>query len=519
MALMKLFLCAELALSIAPGAAAAADPAAKAAALAKCQGACNKLDTKSGSFPQMKAHCRNPARGYAPTDKSRIESCIKGFKLGLSIGCDFVCEAGGAPKAGTSSGAALLASVRAARDAACKGHAGQDSGATAACTDGFDQGSSTYFDTPSLWVGIAGGGGVLWPLFKFFGVLALLYRGATDPRVKHALPLPAQQSVHRIEKAVQPWLRKAGKVAALLFGEARKAVAAQLDARAAQQAAAKASGLPGGLKPFGTLTFGDADLAGGDGGSGGTMMPESADFPAPLSFDAAKAFCRAFTANDGSLRLLTAAEAAAVADPAPLRSRTLVTGGYSKTVCEEALRELATETLPPLLAAAGADSYPKAAHAALAKCLTPNMLAKLLREAGLLAAMAAGPADADARDAELLSAGHASGVCHVVCLGRMKGKPSLHVVTTAFVGGDKRHRAKLVTSNLLQSYAPGVVCKVNYAVRKTGYRSGAQAAGECATELRAAVERGAWGEFLSADGEGGHKNAGAEGDKAKADGV
>ena len=33
--------------------------------------------------------------------------------------------------------------------------------------------------------------------------------------------------------------------------------------------------------------------------------------------------------------------------------------------------------------------------------------------------------------------------------------------------------------------------------------SGAQAAGECASELRAAVERGAWGEFLSADGEGG----------------
>ena len=335
-----LFLCAMLALSCAPGAAAAADPAAKAAALAKCQGACNKLDTKSGSFPQMKAHCRNPARGYAPTDKRRIESCIKGFKLGLSIGCDFVCEAGGAPKAGTSSGAALLASVRAARDAACKGHAGQDGGATAACIDGFDQGSSTYFDTPSLWVGVDGGGGVLWPLFKFFGVLALLYRGATDPRVKHALPLPAQHSVHRIEKAVQPWLRKAGKVAALLFGEARAAVAAQLDARAAQQAAAKASGLPGGLKPFGTLAFGDADLAGSDGGSGGAMMPESADFPAPLSFDAAKAFCRAFTANDGSLRLLTAAEAAAVADPAPLRSRTLVTGGYSKTVCEEALREL-----------------------------------------------------------------------------------------------------------------------------------------------------------------------------------
>ena len=96
-----------------------------------------------------------------------------------------------------------------------------------------------------------------------------------------------------------------------------------------------------------------------------------------------------------------------------------------------------------------------------------------------------------------------------LCLPRLQ-------VSTAFVGGDKTHRAKLVTSNLLQSYAAGVVCKVNYAVRKTAYRSGAQAADECATELRAAVERGAWGEFLSADGEG---CGNVEGESKKGQGV
>ena len=117
MPLRRLFLLAVLA------AAAAADPgsaaAKKAAALKQCQAACNALDTKSGAYPQMKVHCGTTYPSKAA--KTAKGSCLKGFKLGLSIGCDFVCEAGGAPKAGTSSGAALLASVRAARDAACAG--------------------------------------------------------------------------------------------------------------------------------------------------------------------------------------------------------------------------------------------------------------------------------------------------------------------------------------------------------------------------------------------------------------
>jgi len=179
-----------------------------------------------------------------------------------------------------------------------------------------------------------------------------------------------------------------------------------------------------------------------------------------------------------------------------------VAGGFSTTVCTEALREFTVETLPPMLAEAGVESYPKTVFAALVKCLTPNVMAKLLRDGGLLAGLAATPADADARDAELLSGGHVTGLHHMLCVGQMRGKPSVHVVSTAFVGGDTKHRAKIVTSNLLQSYPAGVVCKVNYAVRKTAYRSGEQAASECASELRAAVERGAWGEFLSADGEG-----------------
>ena len=35
------------------------------------------------------------------------------------------------------------------------------------------------------------------------------------------------------------------------------------------------------------------------------------------------------------------------------------------------------QVLPPLLAAAGMESYPKAVFAAIAKCLTPNVMAKV----------------------------------------------------------------------------------------------------------------------------------------------
>ena len=85
--------------------------------------------------------------------------------------------------------------------------------------------------------------------------------------------------MHRIEKALSPLLRKAAKLASAICGEGVTFVQAQLAARKAAADAAAASGLPGGLKAFGTMSFGEADVAGG----GKDFLPASADFPEPLA--------------------------------------------------------------------------------------------------------------------------------------------------------------------------------------------------------------------------------------------
>ena len=66
----------------------------------------------------------------------------------------------------------------------------------------------------------------------------------------------------------------------------------------------------------------------------------------------ARAFTRTFTANDGTLRRMSAAEVSAVADATALNSQTLVAGGFSNTVCVEALREFTVEVRAHAAAAA-----------------------------------------------------------------------------------------------------------------------------------------------------------------------
>ena len=69
-------------------------------------------------------------------------------------------------------------------------HARRDGGLLR--SSGFDAGAQTYFEQHPTWGGSNGFlGGVVWPLLKFLLVLGVLYRGATDPRVKvHAMRPP-----------------------------------------------------------------------------------------------------------------------------------------------------------------------------------------------------------------------------------------------------------------------------------------------------------------------------------------
>merc|ERR1719421_2090331 len=209
------------------------------AALRACQAKCNKVDLTK--YQQVKTECRHTG--------VELDQCFKGFKLGVSIGCDFVCDAhiegGGVPSV-------MSEPVRAARDASCPG-------GRAACVQGFDAGVRAYFEGTGY-----GGPSLLWTTVK------LVFYVVTHPKVKHRLPEPAQRSLYRIEKAVAPATRQAKRQARSLTNAALQHAERAMNAVKAsrRKMGSNPHGLPGALEPFGSLFLHDDDVAGAS--TGGT---------------------------------------------------------------------------------------------------------------------------------------------------------------------------------------------------------------------------------------------------------
>merc|ERR1719281_801046 len=120
------------------------------AALRACQAKCNKVDLTK--YQQVKTECRHTG--------AELDQCFKGFKLGISIGCDFVCDAhiegGNVPSV-------MSEPVRAARSASCPG-------AQPACMHGFDAGVAAYFEGMGY-----GGSSFLWTTTKMVLVITALF--------------------------------------------------------------------------------------------------------------------------------------------------------------------------------------------------------------------------------------------------------------------------------------------------------------------------------------------------------
>ena len=241
--------------------------------LQECQSQCNKIDLSS--YHQVDSDCK-----YTGAD---IDKCQKGFRLGVSIGCDFVCDA---HIEGSVVPSVMSQPVRAARDASCPGK-------SEACMTGFDAGVRAYFAQH-------GGSSFLWTMIKFFLVMTALFNIATHPQVKHRLPDPAQKSLYRIEKVVAPATRQAKRYARTLSHVITQQAERAINAYKAGQnkAGANKHGLPGALPPFGSLFLVDDDIV-------GTNVTTTNDFPAGLADECARAFARAFTANDGTITLMT----------------------------------------------------------------------------------------------------------------------------------------------------------------------------------------------------------------------
>jgi hypothetical protein len=66
----------------------------------------------------------------------------------------------------------------------------------------------------------------------------------------------------------------------------------------------------------------------------------------------------------------------------------------------------------------------------------------------------------------------------------------------------------MVSSNLLQATDDGQVCKINFLVKKTGFKSTVEAVSENLSELHAAVSAGKWSAYLSTDSEAGTTQGG-----------
>jgi len=453
--------------------------------LQECQAQCNKIDLSS--YHQVDNDCK-----HTGTD---IDKCHKGFRLGVSIGCDFVCDA---HIEGSVVPSVMSQPVRAARDASCPSK-------SEACMTGFDAGVAAYFAQH-------GGSSFLWTMIKFFLVMAALFNIATHPKVKHQLPDPAQKSLYRIEKAVAPATRQAKRHARTLSHVITQQAERAINAYKASQnkAGANKHGLPGALPPFGSLFLVGDDIV-------GSNVSTTNDFPAGLADECARAFARAFTANDGTITLMTPNLAGQHASPAAVTCETLVTGGYTKTVCDEACAEF-VKLVGRLLSEAGCDTFDVGVYGKLIKCLSMNAGAKLLRQHGLLAHGAISSIaadDADGRDRELAEK-HMLQLRHTIAVGVTSGKPAVHIISNAFVGSEEQHgadgfspcRVKMVSSNLLQATDDGQVCKINFLVKKTGFKSTVEAVSENLSELHAAVSAGKWSAYLSTDSEAGTTQGG-----------
>ena len=171
----------------------------------------------------------------------------------------------------------------------------------------------------------------------------------------------------------------------------------------------------------------------------GSNVSTTNDFPAGLADECARAFARAFTANDGTITLMTPNLAGQHASPAAVTCETLVTGGYTKTVCDEACAEF-VKLVGRLLSEAGCDTFDVGVYGKLIKCLSMNAGAKLLRQHGLLAHGAISSIaadDADGRDRELAEK-HMLQLRHTIAVGVTSGKPAVHIISNAFVATRRR---------------------------------------------------------------------------------
>merc|ERR1712167_121036 len=109
------------------------------------------------------------------------------------------------------------------------------------------------------------------------------------------------------------------------------------------------------------------------------------------------------------------------------------------------------------------------------------------------------PDDAEGRDREL-AASYLLQLQHTITIGTTSGKHAVHVISNAFVGTEEAHskdgfspcRIKMVSSNLLQPTEEGKICKMNYVVKKTTFKSTVEAVSENLSELHAAVCAGRW---------------------------